>query len=199
MHFSTATILASLATLGASAPNYAASPAPTPVPTSTPLGSKPFGLRAFRTGSAVQNGQISAAKTALFVNLPEQGASCDGYGTNGPNFATFVLIDEVLFLYAQSATPQTVYVDRSGMANGVVGYLTGAQPASSTAETKGWAIRDGYLYFKEFTLLACPNSVQGAWGIRLATGTVPAGLKDCVSIGASVEEIAQPVGCLYTQ
>lgn len=70
-----------------------------------------FGLITIHSGSEVQNAGVQAARGSLLVNAKSQNASCDVE----TNFATFYIQDEELHLYAASATPQTIFVDRSGM------------------------------------------------------------------------------------
>ncbi|KAL3419059.1 cell wall protein [Phlyctema vagabunda] len=189
MQFTAATILATLTALAAAAP------APTP---QLPVAEDPayFGLIAIRSGSGVQNAGFSAANSSIFAALPNQGASCD---VQGQNFATFYLEGTALYLYAASATPQQLYVDRSGMGQGKLGYTTGAQPTPRNAERDGFALVDGSLVFDNAGLIACPNSIDGAWSIWVSAGNDnPAGNSDCVGIGARAIETEEPVGCYYT-
>ncbi|RHZ47228.1 cell wall protein PhiA [Aspergillus thermomutatus] len=159
--------------------------------------SKTFGLVAIHSGSAVQYSAFNAAQSSLFAGLKSQNASCD---RSGEQTATFYLDDGALYLYAASATPQEVYVDRSGMGQGKIGYTTGAQPAPRNAERTGWAINDGHLQFAGNDLIACPNSIDGAWSIWASAGVAnPAGNENCVGIAARVEETSNPNSCVYTQ
>lgn len=190
MQFSTLSLLTTLAGLAASSP--------TP---QLPVATNPayFSLLAIRSGSSIQYATFAAAKSSLFANLPAQNASCDVPGTNT---ATFTLTNGTLNLYAASATPQTFYVDRSGMGQGKLGYTTGAQPAPRNAERAGWEIRDGYLYFADAGLIACPNSIDGAWSVWVSTGIAdPAGNSNCTAFAPKVVEVAEgsQVGCLYTE
>lgn len=71
-----------------------------------------FNLMALRSASDVHFAKFSAAKTSIFLNLADDGASCDAETDSA---ATFYLQDGEMYLYAASATPQQLYVDRSGM------------------------------------------------------------------------------------
>jgi hypothetical protein len=73
---------------------------------------KYFGVVAIHSGSAVQYQAFSAAKSSIFAGLNSQNASCDRPDEKS---ATFYIQDGSLYLYAASATPQEVFVDRSGM------------------------------------------------------------------------------------
>ncbi|OWO99392.1 hypothetical protein B2J93_8789 [Marssonina coronariae] len=189
MYFSTATILASLASLGAAAPSYAPSSYTPP---------QYFALRAFRTGTDVHNDAFAAAHSGLFAGLASQGASCDR--DIPQNSATFTIIDGILYLYAQSATPQAFYVDRSATGEGMIGYTTGAQPEPAGSERVGWEIVDGYLSFGQEGLLACPSPAGGDWSIWAMVNLAnPGGLTGCLNIAVVVEEVTEPVGCLYTE
>ncbi|GFF52404.1 cell wall protein phiA [Aspergillus lentulus] len=159
---------------------------------------KYFGVVAIHSGSAVQYQPFSAAKSSIFAGLNSQNASCDRPDEKS---ATFYIQDGALYLYAASATPQEVFVDRSGMGQGKIGYTTGAQPAPKNSERQGWAIDEqNHLQFQGKDLIACPNSIDGAWSIWADAGVAnPAGNKDCVGIAARVEDVANPNSCVYTQ
>ncbi|CAI7643486.1 unnamed protein product [Penicillium glandicola] len=155
-----------------------------------------FGLVAIHSGSAVQNVAFNAAKSSIFAGLPSQGASC---ARADEQQATFYLSDGALYLYDTSATPQEIYVDASGMGQGKIGYTTGAEPAPTNSQRTGWTQVDGTLQFGGNDLIACPNSIDGAWSIWASAGVAnPAGNSDCVSITARVEETTTPNGCSYT-
>ena len=81
----------------------------------------------------------------------------------------------------------------------MIQYTTGDEPAPDSAERKGWAIKDGHLQFDGSDLIACPNSIDGAWSIWAPAGVAdPAGNTGCVGIAARVERIMNPNACLYT-
>lgn len=73
---------------------------------------KTFGIVAIHSGSGVQYSAFNAAKSSIFAGLPSQGASC---ARPKEQQATFYIDNGALYLYDQSATPQEIYVDRSGM------------------------------------------------------------------------------------
>ncbi|RDW58649.1 cell wall protein PhiA [Coleophoma cylindrospora] len=187
MQFTVTAILTTLITL------TAAAPAP-----QLPTAQDPayFGLLALHSGSGVHLSSFSAALGSIFAGLPSQNASCDVQDTNT---ATFYIKDGGLYLYAASATPQQAYVDRSGLGQGKFGYTTGAQGAPHNAERIGWAITNGDLTFDNSTLIACPNSIEGAWSIWVDAGIAnPASNTNCTGITARAVETTTPVGCLYT-
>lgn len=71
-----------------------------------------FQVMAIRPGSAIQYAAFQAARNNLWLKLPHQNASCD---RPDENRATFALNNGSLYLYAESETPQELFVDRSGM------------------------------------------------------------------------------------
>jgi len=100
MQFTTA-LLASAAALTASA-----------LPQAAPVeDGKRFGVVAIRSGSPIQNLAIQAAHAHLMIGADSQGAGCDA----PTNSATFYLSKEELYLHTGGATPQKIFVDRSGM------------------------------------------------------------------------------------
>lgn len=61
-------------------------------------------------------------------------------------------------------------------------------------------MKDGHLQFSGHDLIACPNSIDGAWSIWASAGIDnPAGNQDCISIAARVMETSNPNGCKYTE
>lgn len=84
---------------------------------------------------------------------------------------------------------------------GKIGYTTGAQPPPRNSERQGWAIdSQNHLQFQGKDLIACPNSIDGAWSIWADAGVAnPAGNTDCVGIAARVEDVTNPNSCVYTQ
>lgn len=109
MRFSLAAATLACASAVAAAP--AACPAPTGGNQSTT--SKTFGVMSIHSGSSVHYAGWGASLNTLGAGLKDQGASCDA--GEKTNTATFYIQDGALYLYAQSATPQEVWVDRSGM------------------------------------------------------------------------------------
>lgn len=74
--------------------------------------SNTFGVVAIHSGSSVQYSSFNAAKSSIFAGLRSQNASCE---RNKEQDATFYIKDGALYLYDRSATPQEIFVDRSGM------------------------------------------------------------------------------------
>lgn len=176
-----------------------------------------FGAVAIHSGSGVQYSSFNAAKSSIFAGLRSQNASC---ARPKEQDATFYIQDGALYLYDKSATPQEIFVDRSGMGmstiletsvgpdtdrfknegQGIIGYTTGAQPAPRNSERKGWAIKNGHLQFAGEDFIACPNSIDGAWSIWASAGVAnPGGNENCVGIAARVEKTSNPNPCHYTE
>ncbi|KAL1630427.1 hypothetical protein SLS56_004955 [Neofusicoccum ribis] len=152
---------------------------------------KYFGGVAIHSGSAIQNAGVSASKNSLWL-AHAQDASCDAES----NFATFYLADGAAYLYAASATPQQLYVDRSGMGRGKIGYTTGAEPTPKNAERTGFAVDDqGHLTFDGSSFYACPSGLEdgsyGIWQQKFAD--------DCIAFAFRAQYTDAPVGCLYSQ
>ncbi|KAI1121216.1 hypothetical protein F5Y10DRAFT_105599 [Nemania abortiva] len=186
-------------------PSYSTTASASPSPTSTAVvpGDK-FGILALRSASPIHFAQFSAALSSIFLNLPSQNATCDD-GTNPTtaDSATFTLSEDGgLYLYAASATPQQLFVDRSGMGQGKLGYTTGAQPAPRNGERTAFSIDEyGDLSFNGAGFIACPNSIDGAWSVWVDAGVAnPAGNSGCLGLSARTVKIAGTAdSCLYTQ
>ncbi|KAL5334004.1 hypothetical protein BJX70DRAFT_391777 [Aspergillus crustosus] len=168
-------------------------------PTGTCTPSKPdtFGIVAIHSGDAVQYSGFNAALRSIFAGLPSQNATCDG---TDDGFATFYIKDEALYLYGPSETTQQLFVDRSGMGQGKIGYTVGDEQGPRNGERTGWAINeDNHLQFGGSDLIACPNSIDGAYSIWASAGVAnPGGNSDCIGIAARVEKESAPVSCTYS-
>ncbi|KAF5025350.1 hypothetical protein F66182_2561 [Fusarium sp. NRRL 66182] len=164
-----------------------------------PQKSTKFEVMALNSGTEIHTAGLQAAKSGLALGLKDQGASCDAKSNNK---ATFNLVDGELFLYKTDNPPQQLYVDRSGMAQGLIRYTTGVEPAPRNAERKGWKIdKNGNLNFDGAGFIACPNSKKagGSYSVWLSSGVSnPGGNKKCLSFSAHIGKIEKPVGCLYT-
>ncbi|KAL4922116.1 hypothetical protein BDW62DRAFT_172960 [Aspergillus aurantiobrunneus] len=163
--------------------------------TAQPTTPETFGLIAIHSGSGVQNSGFNAALGSLFAGLPSQNATCDG---PDDGFATFYIQDQSLFLHGPNQ--QQIYVDRSGMGQGKVGYTSGDLSPPRNGELTGWAInKDNHLQFDGKDLLACPGSIGGAYSIWAPAGIDnPAGNKNCVGVAARVEKTQNPQSCTYS-
>ncbi|KAK5637522.1 hypothetical protein RRF57_013237 [Xylaria bambusicola] len=175
----------------------------TPTPSSTIGPDEPFGLMSLRSASPIHFGQFQAALSSIFLFLPSQNATCDdGQKPTNPNYATFALSEDGgLYLYANSATPQQLFVDRSGMGQGKLGYTTGAQPAPRNSERTAFSIDEyGDLSFNGAGFIACPNSIDGAWTIWVDAGFAnPGGNSDCLGLAARTVKIEEGANsCSYT-
>ncbi|KAI0869893.1 hypothetical protein GGS24DRAFT_136696 [Hypoxylon argillaceum] len=180
-----------------------ATTSPTTSSTAIVAGDK-FGLLALRSASPIHFAQFGAALSSIFLDLPAQNATCDdGSKPTTANYATFTLSEDGgLYLYAASATPQQLFVDRSGMGQGKLGYTTGAQPAPKNGERTAFTIDEaGDLSFNGAGFIACPNSIDGAWSVWVDAGVAePAGNSGCLGLSARATKIADAANsCLYTQ
>ncbi|EHK21077.1 uncharacterized protein TRIVIDRAFT_83634 [Trichoderma virens Gv29-8] len=156
-----------------------------------------FDVMALHSASPIHFAQMSAARSGLFLNLPQQNATCKGESSG---HATFYIANEELVLYSCEGEKQKVFVDRSGMGQGIVGYITGSQSLPRYGESKGWRVdKDKNLFFKDAGLIACPHSIDGSWRIWLGLGfTAPGGNKDCLGMSARTLDNKTPISCHYT-
>ncbi|KAM0262178.1 hypothetical protein ACHAQJ_001923 [Trichoderma viride] len=157
-----------------------------------------FGIMALRSASPIHFAEVSAARSGLFLNLPLSNATCKGESSG---HATFYIANEELSLYSCEGKTQKVFVDRSGMGQGIVGYVTGNQFLPRNGEWKGWSIdANQNLWFKNQGFVACPNSIDGSWRLWLNVGvSKPGGNEGCLGLTARTLEIKKPVSCRYTQ
>ncbi|KAM0201801.1 hypothetical protein ACHAPQ_005041 [Fusarium lateritium] len=157
---------------------------------------------ALRSASDIHFTYLQASQEHFSLKLKDQKASCDR-GVKA-NQATLSLQDGNLYLYKTDNPPQQVYVDRSGMGQGVLGYTTGAQPKPKNGEYKGWSIdKDGDLKFDGASFIACPSNPKkpatSSWSVWVSAGVAqPGGNKGCLGFNVRAAEVKKPVGCLYS-
>lgn len=157
-----------------------------------------FGLMAIRSGSNVHYQSFGAVSSNIFAGLSSQNTTCDAGETR--DYATFFLSEEgELYLHTDNP-PRRVWVDRSGMGQGNIGYTTGAQSPPANAETTAWEIDEvGDVTFNGASLIACPDSIDGSWSIWVSAGVSnPAGNQNCEGIVTRAVEIEDPIKCSYT-
>ncbi|KAF1956504.1 hypothetical protein CC80DRAFT_492060 [Byssothecium circinans] len=166
------------------------------LPQTTPIAADAkFGLITIRSGSTIHNQAIQAARSSLIVGAQSQNATCDV----DHNFATFYISNEELKLYTPEGHPQTIFVDRSGMGMGKIGYVTGEEGLGRNWETKGWALTErNTLEFKGTGIQACPRSIDSAWSIWLAGVKEPGHNQNCTSVLAAAIATDAPIACTYT-
>ncbi|KAL6837282.1 hypothetical protein V8C43DRAFT_308318 [Trichoderma afarasin] len=157
-----------------------------------------FDVMALHSASPIHFAQMSAAKSGLYLNFPLQNATCKGESSG---HATFYIANEELVLYSCEQEKQKVFVDRSGMGQGIVGFLTGSQSLPRYGELKGWRVdKDKNLFFKDAGLIACPVSLDGSWRIWLGLGfQTPGGNTGCLGMSARTLDNNKPVSCRYRQ
>ena len=81
---------------------------------------------------------------------------------------------------------------------GKIGYVTGAEPLGKNWETKGWALENNELKFKDTGIQACPGSIDGAWSLWLEGVAEPGYNKNCTGVIAAAYATENPIGCWYT-
>ncbi|KAI9898058.1 hypothetical protein N3K66_006418 [Trichothecium roseum] len=166
---------------------------------SAPAAPKPFGIMSLRSASPIHFGQVSAAKGNYFLGLPKQNAVCEG---KNPEAAVFYIQDSQLYLYTpKTKAVQKAYVDRSGMGQGKLGYISGNQSPPRNGELKGWKVdKNNYLTFNGSSLIACPKSIDNAWSIWVSAGvSQPGGNSGCLGFSSLTVPLDKPVKCSYTK
>ncbi|KAK2730729.1 hypothetical protein FQN55_005511 [Onygenales sp. PD_40] len=186
MHFSSL-LLAALGATAASAQPTNSHASPT----------RAFGVISILSGSQVHYAGFNAAKESIFAGLPNQDAQCE---RPDEQFATFYVENGALYLYTPfSAESQQLFVDRSGMGQGKIGYITGNEAPPRYAELDGWSINgENHLQLFGEDLVACPGGIENAWSIWASGFANPGGNKNCVGIAARVEYTDSPNACVYS-
>ncbi|KAH7175332.1 hypothetical protein EDB81DRAFT_769625 [Dactylonectria macrodidyma] len=195
-------LISQLAAVGLASALPKSSPCSTPTATTavaTPLATpSAFNILTLRSASDIHFNNFNAALGSIFLQLPDSNASCDATFDGS---ATFYLNDGGLYLYSNSNPPQQLYADRSGMGQGKLGYVTGAQQPPRNGELTGWGLDDaGNLNLDGAGFLACPNSIEDSWSVWVNAGVdQPAGNEGCLGFSARAVENTDPNACLYTE
>ncbi|KAG6069219.1 hypothetical protein E4U32_002354 [Claviceps aff. humidiphila group G2b] len=165
---------------------------PTTIQTDKP---QTFDVVAVKPSSPIEDFAMGAASRGLLLDLPNQNATCEGENDQ----ATFYIEGSKLFLYSDDK-PQQIFVDRSGMGQGITGYVDEGSSFPRNGELEGWAINaSGDLTFAGNNFLACPGSIEGAWRIWADAGVLqPGGSQGCVSFVAHTLPNDEPVSCHYS-
>ncbi|KAJ1322864.1 hypothetical protein MN608_11713 [Microdochium nivale] len=194
--FTAATLLTAVSA-GCVRPSATSSAAPS-VPTTIPAGGK-FSIMSLRSASPIHFAQTSAQQSRLILSAPSNDAVCagDNFGA-----AVFYIKDGGLFLYTADGAPtQRMWVDASGMGQGIMGYSTGDESISARGSITGFALDESdNLTFNGNGFLACPGAVSGGWGIWAASGNnQPAGIQGCLGFSARAVAQAEPFTCEYSK
>ncbi|KAI2632911.1 hypothetical protein GGS21DRAFT_521884 [Xylaria nigripes] len=160
----------------------------------------PFGVVAIRSGSEIHFSGLQAARNSIFLGLTSQNATC--YDCSNPSYATFTLSnDGGLYLYSEHGPSQQLFVDRSGMGQGKLGYTTGDVPGPQYGERATFSIDEyGHLTFNGESFIACPHSVEDAWSVWVNVGNPNPGYnKGCMGFLARAFMSSTPLhSCIYT-
>ncbi|EDU45783.1 hypothetical protein PtrSN002B_006495 [Pyrenophora tritici-repentis] len=162
-----------------------------------------FHVMSLRTGTPIQFGNMQAANSRLYINAPKQNETNCG---DEHNYATFQLGQNGTLNLFTEAPYQSVYVDRSGMAQGAIGFTTGAQPGPKYAQYDGWSItKDSILTYTtndifkdQLNFQACPNAVGGGYAVWLGGNFDPAGQKDCIPFSGLAVKKPEDLRCHYS-
>ncbi|KAF7554620.1 hypothetical protein G7Z17_g2769 [Cylindrodendrum hubeiense] len=162
-----------------------------------PITSGTFEVLALRPATGIHFTGFQAAHNNIQLKLANQGATCK---TATDNLATFKLVDGNLFLYHEGTTPQQLFVDRSGMGQGKLGYTTNVNEIPARWERKGWVVdNNGDLKFGTSGFIACPSS-SGSWSVWVNAGnSQPGGNSGCLTLTARPIKLNKPNSCTYTQ
>lgn len=188
MQFATLALTAATCAMAAPAPQSAGQPNTNPDLVI-------FGVVTEQPGGKLQGNGWGAMHKGLFTgDSPQEGASCNG---EYQQFAYFVLNKAesgTLSLYTDGKPWQQLFVDRSGMGQGMLQYTTGAEPAPRNAERGGWAIDENNIlsFAGNDKFLACPGGPNNSFRVLPDVGIEnPAGYSGCTGIRA-VAQISDP-------
>jgi hypothetical protein len=207
MKYTTATIAAATMALASALPQASSEGCNFPIDAaSQPKAGDTFKLVAVpKIANEIECKPVQAIKDSLIINAPEQDALC----TNATkvDYATFVLNGQgELFLNtgANNANPtQQIFIDRSGMGQGVIGYTLGNQTIGRNMERGPFKFGvNGDLFLedpngKATEFQACPISDDAGWAVWMAGVEKPAGTEGCVKMNARAVKV-EDLACTYS-
>ncbi|KAK3304183.1 uncharacterized protein B0T15DRAFT_232133 [Chaetomium strumarium] len=157
-----------------------------------------FGIMALRSASPIHFAMAGASQGKLGFNFPD--SKNDAQCTDGqkPTAATFTLKDGELYLYGSDQVQQ-IYVDRSGMGQGVLGYFNkDVSRPPRNGELSGWSVDENdNLTFDGTPLKACPGT-DNAYYIWASGADKPAGIEGCLGFSARTVTKSDAVQCTYS-
>ncbi|KAF4779782.1 cell wall protein PhiA [Colletotrichum scovillei] len=143
-----------------------------------------FQLMALRSASEVHFSTFQAAKSSIFLQLPNQNATCDS--TEDDDSATFYLNQDDGGS-TSTPPPPPLSSSRRPLRHG-------------SGQRTGWKVDQyGDLTLDGASFLACPNSIEDSWSVWISSGVAnPAGNTDCLGIAVRAVQITDPNSCSYT-
>ncbi|USW58763.1 hypothetical protein Slin15195_G120820 [Septoria linicola] len=156
-----------------------------------------FGLEASADSISQLYNQVTATRGRIYVG-GEQSPVCE-LGTRA-DFATFVWYsDKTVYLYKTDNPPQQLWVDASGMGQGISGYETvGQNTKPRNAGTEGFEVDEaGVLTFQGASPKACPVEA-GIWSIWFSGSDTPGNQDGCVPMTLTAYKTPHRVACTYS-
>ncbi|KAF2164463.1 hypothetical protein M409DRAFT_25340 [Zasmidium cellare ATCC 36951] len=187
-----------LQTLLALTPLALASAIPQAPNTAIPTFGDRFGITA--TGPGITNIDLRAQAGRLYIGGP-QTPHCENAARQ--DFATFVRYsDKTLYLFKYGPPPQQVWVDASGMGQGITGYanVDGNSTAPRNASWGAWEVDEGTgeVSFEGVGAKACPTGEEGRWSLWFSESEMPGWQSGCVDVGLRAYAAPARVACEYT-
>ncbi|KAK4499687.1 hypothetical protein PRZ48_010205 [Zasmidium cellare] len=141
-----------------------------------------FGIAA--DGPGIINTDLRAQAGRLYIGGP-QTPTCEDNARQ--DFATFVQYsDKTLYLFKYGNPPQQIWVDASGMGQGITGFsnVDGNSTAPRNASFAEFEIDEetGDLTFEGTGAKACPTTEEGRWSVWFTTSETPGWQEGCVDV-----------------
>jgi hypothetical protein len=153
-----------------------------------------FGVAA--TGLDIDNIDLRAINGQIFVGGTQSADCIDGSHGAFATFATYS--DQTLYLWHTETPVQQVYVDASGMGQGITGYTTGDNPGPKNGSREPFEIdSEGILTFNGVGAKACPTGEDGKWSVWFTSADKPGWQDDCVAVELKAYKTPYRVSCQY--
>ncbi|CAK1366952.1 hypothetical protein CB0940_10304 [Cercospora beticola] len=160
-----------------------------------PTFGQPFGIEA--EGEGLSYAQIRAVNGRLMIG-GEQTATCEG--GQSQDFATFALYsDKRLYMYTNSNPVQNVWVDASGMGQGITGYSSPDRLGNRFSIEPFYISQEGALTFDNTPAKACPALEKDQYTIWFSNAEKPAYQEGCIEVQLKTYYAPARIACNYTE
>ncbi|KAM3414028.1 hypothetical protein BST61_g10690 [Cercospora zeina] len=173
-----------------------AAPTPQQAASDIPSFNQPFAIEV--QGAGLDNPRLRAVNGRLMIG-GIQNAQCAAVRVI--DTATFVTYsDKRLYMYTDSTPVQNVWVDASGMGQGITGYSTPDKAPANGSLDPFVISPEGDLTFLDSSVAkACPGLEAGQWQIWFTSNDKPAGQDGCIDVTLKTIRTPSAVPCQYAE
>ncbi|KAF2213526.1 hypothetical protein CERZMDRAFT_96359 [Cercospora zeae-maydis SCOH1-5] len=173
-----------------------AAPAPQQAASDIPSFNQPFAIEA--QGPGLTNARLRAVNGRLMIGGAQKAECASTHVINTASFVTYS--DKRLYMYTDSTPVQNVWVDASGMGQGITGYSTPDRvPAKGSLDPFVISPEGDLTFLDSKVAKACPGLEPGQWSIWFTTSEKPANQDGCITVTLKTIRTPHAVPCQYAE